>query len=71
MSHGDPDLMTLSQAAKFLRVRPTDMMSAVKSGELPYHQQRGRLWFSRAELLQSLATPSPSATKRPPHGDMT
>ena len=63
MSHGDPDLMTLSQAAKFLRVRPTDLMWAVKSGELPYHQQRGRLWFSRAELLQSLATPSPSARR--------
>ncbi len=50
----DADLMTLSQAAKFLRVRPTDLMSAVRAGELPAHQDGRRLWFSRAEVIQAM-----------------
>ena len=49
----DPDLMTLTQAAKFLRVRPTDLMSAVREGEIPVHQVGRRFWFSRAEVIQS------------------
>ena len=52
-----PDLMTLSQAATFLRVRPTDLMAAVKLGEVPFHQREGRLWFSRGELFQRMQNP--------------
>lgn len=50
----DPDLMTLSQAATFLRVRPTDLMTAIRDGEVPFYRQRGRLWFSRSELVERL-----------------
>jgi excisionase family DNA binding protein len=50
----DPDLMTLTQAAKFLRVRPTDLMSAVREGEIPVHQAGQRFWFSRAEVIQAM-----------------
>jgi excisionase family DNA binding protein len=51
---GDPDLMTLTQAAKFLRVRPTDLMSAVREGEIPVHQDGRRFWFSRAEVIKAM-----------------
>lgn len=50
----DPDLMTLSQTATFLRVRPTDVMAAVRDGDIPVHRVGQRLWFSRAEVVQSM-----------------
>ena len=53
-AHHDPDLMTLTQAATFLRVRPTELMAAVRNGEVPFYRQRGRLWFSRSELVERL-----------------
>jgi len=53
-AHHDPDLMTLTQAATFLRVRPTELMSAVRNGEVPFYRQRSRLWFSRSELVERL-----------------
>ena len=56
MDCSDDDLMTASQAAKFLRVTPTDLRRAVVAGQLPHHWRRGRLWFSRGELLVRLAT---------------
>ena len=53
-AHHDPDLMTLTQAATFLRVRPTELMSAVRNGEVPFYRQRSRIWFSRSELVDRL-----------------
>ena len=55
VDYGDADVMTLTQAAKFLRVTPTDLMNAVRMGHLPTHRIGRRLWFSRAELLQALS----------------
>ncbi len=53
-AHHDPDLMTLTQAATFLRVRPTELMAAVRNGEVPFYRRRGRIWFSRSELVERL-----------------
>ena len=53
-AHHDPDLMTLTQAATFLRVRPTELMTAVRNGEVPFYRQRSRIWFSRSELVDRL-----------------
>ena len=50
----DSDLMTLTQTAKFLRVQPTDVMTAVREGDIPVHRVGQRLWFSRAEVVQSM-----------------
>lgn len=50
----DPDLITLSQAAAFLRVRPTELMGAIRNGEVPIYQRRGRIWFSRSELVERM-----------------
>ncbi len=50
----DPDLMTVTQTAKFLRVRPTDVMTAVHEGDNPVHRVGQRLWFSCAEVIQSM-----------------
>jgi excisionase family DNA binding protein len=55
----DPDLMTLTKIAKFLRVRPTDVMAAVRDGEIPVHQVGRRLWFSRAEVTQAMHNARP------------
>lgn len=58
----DPDLMTITQAAVFLRLTPTELMAATRAGEVPYYEQRGRLWFSRSELfdrMRRLGGPSP------------
>lgn len=65
----DPDLMTLSQAATFLRVRPTELMGAARSGDVPCHQGQNRLWFSRAELIQRMQNPSPSSPPLPGQGE--
>lgn len=65
----DPDLMTLSQAATFLRVRPTELMGAARSGDVPCHQGQDRLWFSRAELFQLMQNPSPSGPVLPGEGE--
>jgi Helix-turn-helix domain len=55
MSHLEQDdLMTASQAAKFLRVSPIDLRRAVLAGKIPYHRHHGRLWFSHGELLVRL-----------------
>lgn len=60
--------MTLSQAATFLRVRPTELMGAARSGDVPYHQGQDRLWFSRAELFQCMQNPRRSDPARPGQG---
>lgn len=49
--------MTLSQAATSLRVRPADLMTAVKLGEVRFQHRKGRLWFSRGELFQCMQNP--------------
>lgn len=50
----DEDLMTVTQAAKFLRVRPAELMTAVNAGEVPHYRLLGRLWFSRSQLFEQL-----------------
>lgn len=50
----NPDLITLTQAAAFLRVGPAELMTAIRDGEVPYYRRRGRIWFSRSELLDRL-----------------
>lgn len=59
----DPDLMTLTQAAKFLRVRPTALMASVRTGEVPFYRRRGRLWFSRSELFARMERGDRSADR--------
>jgi len=60
-----PDLMTLSQAAAFLRVRPAELVAAARLGEVPFHQREGRLWFSRAELFQRMQNPRADRSAEP------
>lgn len=60
-----PDMMTLSQAAAFLRVRPTELVAAARLGEVPFHQREGRLWFSRAELFQRMQNPRADRSAEP------
>jgi hypothetical protein len=64
----DPDLMTLTQTAKFLRVRPTDVMTAVREGEIPVHRVGQRLWFSRGEVIQSMQNTRRHDENTPPDG---
>lgn len=58
-SDRDPDLLTLSQAAAFLRVGPNELMAAVRLGEVPFYRRRGRIWFSRSELLDRMRRGQP------------
>ncbi len=65
--YGDEDLITVTQAAKLLRVLPTELMTAVNAGEVPHYLHLGRLWFSRSELFERLnRSQGPSAA--PPRG---
>ena len=47
-------LLTIEEAAKFLRLAVPTMYSKVSKGELPVMKQGKRLYFSRTELLEYL-----------------
>ncbi len=67
----DEDRMTLTQAAKLLRVRPTELMAAVRAGEIPFYEQRGRVWFSQSELFERMRREAGSRSDRLHKGDDT
>ena len=53
------DVLTLAEAAAYLRVAETDLMNAAIAGELP-GRQIGREWrFSKSSLQDWLNTPAP------------
>lgn len=49
--------MDLLQAAAFLRVSPTRLITAAEAGQVPAHRRAGRLLFRTAEVRAALATP--------------
>lgn len=51
----DPnELLTVQQAAEFLRLSVATVYSLISKGELPVMKRRKRCYFSRAELLEYL-----------------
>ena len=55
----DVDLMTLTEAAYYLRVHPADLLTAAEDGRLPSHSVSGEVLFVRGELLDELSRPHP------------
>ena len=51
-----PDLLTISQAAEMLHLSVATLYTkiSIKKRELPFMKRGGRVYFSRAELLQFL-----------------
>jgi hypothetical protein len=56
------DLLTVAQAAAFLRVRPADLMAAVRARDVPFHVRRHTVLFCRSELLARMQHRDPSTT---------
>lgn len=54
--HPESDLLTISQAADFLHLSKATIYTkiSIKKRELPFMKRGGRVYFSRAELLQFL-----------------
>jgi excisionase family DNA binding protein len=48
-----PELLTIDEASAFLRLAKPTIYSMVSRGSLP-HMKRGRLYFSRIELMEYL-----------------
>jgi hypothetical protein len=55
---GGPDSMSVEQAAVFLRVDPVRLLAAARTGQVPSRQRRGRVVFSRAQLLAEMTRPA-------------
>jgi excisionase family DNA binding protein len=55
----DVDLMTLTEAADYLRVHPADLLQAAEDGKIPSHCLSGEVLFVRDELLEELSRPHP------------
>ena len=55
----DTELMTVSEAARFLRVDPRDLLEAAEAGVIPSYNTAGRRLFSRPQLLAAMSTPHP------------
>jgi hypothetical protein len=56
---GGPDSMSVEQAAVFLRVDPVGLVAAAQAGQVPSRRRRGRVVFSRAQLLAAMTRPGP------------
>jgi hypothetical protein len=54
------DLMTLTEAARYLRVDPDDLLRAATEDRVPSHSVSGEIVFVREELLDELSRPHPS-----------
>jgi hypothetical protein len=55
----DLDLMTLTEAARYLRVDPEDLLRAATEDRVPSHSVSGGIMFVREELLDELSRPHP------------
>ena len=55
----DTEFMSVSEAARFLRVHPRDLLAAADAGIIPSHTTTGRVLFSRPELLAAMSMPHP------------
>ena len=51
-----PDLMGVSETAKFLKVAPQTVYQKVSNREIPFSKKGKRLYFSRAELRHWIAS---------------
>jgi excisionase family DNA binding protein len=58
-SGADTELMSVSEAARFLRVHPRDVLAAAEAGVIPSYTMAGRVLFSRPELLAAMSTRHP------------
>ena len=56
---GGPDTLSVEQAAVFLRVDPVGLLAAARAGQVPSRRRRGRVVFSRAQLLAAMTRPAP------------
>jgi hypothetical protein len=55
---GGRDTLSVRQAAVFLRVDPARLLAAARAGQVPSRRRRGRVVFSRAELLAAMTRPA-------------
>jgi excisionase family DNA binding protein len=53
-THQPDDLLTIQQAAEFLRLSVPTVYAQVSRGELPVMKRNKRLYFSRTELMDYL-----------------
>ena len=51
--------MTLTEAARYLRVDPDDLLRAASEDSVPSHAVSGEMMFVREELLDELSRPHP------------
>jgi hypothetical protein len=51
------DTLSVQQAAVFLRVDPVRLLAAARAGQVPSRRRRGRVVFSRAQLLAAMTRP--------------
>lgn len=59
------EILTLEEAARYLKIGPTTMYQLARQGVLP-GRKVGREWrFVKSELRQWLATPAPQPNKPP------
>ena len=61
MPEYDPsfELLSVTRAARFLRVRPQEVVDAADSGRIPFVQMGSRKLFDPTELLEHLSHPHP------------
>jgi hypothetical protein len=52
------DTLSVRQAAVFLRVDPARLLAAARAGQVPSRRRRGRVVFSRAQLLAAMTRPA-------------
>ena len=55
----EDELLTVTGAARLLRVHPRDVVAGAADGSLPAHYICSKAYFDRAELMALLATPHP------------
>jgi excisionase family DNA binding protein len=60
-------LMTLEEAARFLRIGRGALRRAIRRGQIPTVQRGDKVFVSRRRLLALLATPN-GPSIRDPHG---
>ncbi|GAB3589403.1 hypothetical protein GCM10027446_01660 [Angustibacter peucedani] len=58
----EDELLTVTGAARLLRVHPRDVLEGAANGSLPAHYLGRQPYFDRAELMAALATPHPDSS---------
>lgn len=48
----EDDLLSIEQAAELLHLKKPTIYSMVSNGDVPYSKRRGRLYFSKAKLIE-------------------